>query len=124
MMLVVSLDADGAWHLQRAVAVYITRLGREQVPRGLVDVVTAISRHHSPFTAPELDTPTDPMHRGLMSHLDAATRLGVSTRTVSRLVAAGRLVPIGQRITALSVDTLLDPPGRVARPPMNDRAGS
>ena len=72
----------------------------------LVAIVAAIRRHCPPTSPVVVDTTNAGPDDRLMPYRTAADRLGVSPRTVSRLVAAGHLDRIGRRVTAASVERL------------------
>lgn len=98
-----------AAHVQSAIQEYIHRRGRTRVPSRLIELVddlAAITRHKSPYPATRLAHPRLPADSGLLSYSQAAQRLGVSARTVSRMVANNELETVGRRITRASVRRL------------------
>lgn len=107
VVLVVAVDDVGAWHLQRAVAVYVAHLGRDVAPRCLTEIVSAISGQQQPVAATTIDTVAPVDQAALMSHSQAAEHLGVSRRTVGRLVATGKLTVVGRLVTRRSVKHML-----------------
>lgn len=101
--LVLVLDDRSRVHLARALAEHAGWCRRNAVSMpddlaGLLDAL-ADSRGRS---RPTVSVPDEPPVT--ISYETAAARLGVSRRTVGRWVVSGRLVRVGRRILAASVE--------------------
>lgn len=98
-----------ASHLRNAIQEYVRRLGTDRVPTRMVQLISdldAIARHMSPHPATSLAKHHQPADSDLLSYNQAANRLGVSTRTVSRMVSNNQLDAVGRRIKATSIEHL------------------
>jgi hypothetical protein len=105
---VVMLDAITADHVVVALRQYAFR-GGHRVPDEVgtvADQLDAVTRHQR-HRVPSPGRPgAGAVEDSLMTYTETAQALGVSTRTVSRYVAAGLLTTVGRRITARSVTEL------------------
>lgn len=104
-----ALDPVSARHLAVALGDHMRRCERDGLPvpvdvRALFEVVVAdISQPMAAVDGHDLDHPELPAHAPCVSYETVAARLGVSKRTVGRLVACGRLARVGRRVTVASL---------------------
>lgn len=109
MTVVLALDEATARHLAVAIGDHIKACERNgwAVPAGvraLFEVAVAdSSRPLADVGGHDLGGVVLPAHDATVSYEQAAARLGVSTRTVGRMVAAGRLVRVSRRVTLASL---------------------
>jgi excisionase family DNA binding protein len=93
-------------HMGRALEDHLFRHGRNQVPPGVVALSEALGRQTTLEQA-DCDQCGSALGQSvLMSYTEVAERLRVSKRTVSRLVADGRLETVGRRIRRSAVEAL------------------
>ena len=108
-MLLMRVDAAVLAHLRRALAAHVSwcRRNAVTVPADVLALLAELdddggrSRPDGGEVVPLT-----------VSYGEAATRLGVSRRTVGRMVATGRLARLGRRIVAASVEGAGGRPGR------------
>ena len=112
-MLVLELDWKARGHVAAALKAHVAWCRRQSIPipAAVVELLSALTMADaSGQTRPGNQTaiPTSDAGAVLISFDAAAARLGVSTRTVRRLVAAGQLhaVTIGSRGRRVHVDDL------------------
>ena len=110
--IVLVVDPADAWlvnkHLHRALVDHMAR-STVTVPPQLVDLAHALNAILSQPRPQTANPPADDaaaLQGALMTYKQAADDLGVSTRTIGRHVAAGRLSTVGRRITRGSVSAL------------------
>ena len=76
------------------------------MPESFPAIVLALGTPHLAITIASVDSISEPP---LVTSADAADRLNVSSRTLSRLVADGKVRVVGRRVIAASVDALVGP---------------
>lgn len=106
-VLATSMQELAAAH--QALADYVARNGRAAPPSMVLErdrLAMLIRRHSQTFPDRHLDDVVSGPDHALVTYTEAATALGVSTRTIGRHVAAGQLAKVGRRVTRTSVTAL------------------